>query len=402
VSAAPTGPAAAGRFPHVRVRGGARQRGRRYGELAGARVRRSIQAYDAVFAHYAQWDPARVRREALRYVEPIEAFGPAYLEELRGIADGAGLPFEDVLAINVRTEVMYAAKARNAAAMLPRTLECTAFAAVPTSVDAAVPTSVDAGIEAGGRPVLVGQNWDWKTHASQTVVVLEVDPDDGPRYVTLVEAGLLAKTGLNAAGLGVVTNAMVTDRDVGAPGVPYHVMLRALLDALTPAAALATLQRATRSSSAHYLLAHRDGLALGVEATPGGFADLHLTDPDARGVIVHTNHAVHPRVAATDVGVWLMPDSVFRLQRAQRWLDTHDPGDPATYEALLADHAGHPTGICCHPEPGALPTEQDATILSVIMDLDAGTLRLADGLPCTTGYRIVDRSTFLATGEPGP
>ena len=158
MSAAPTGPAAAGRFPHVRVRGGARQRGRRYGELAGARVRRSIQAYDAVFAHYAQWDPARVRREALRYVEPIEAFGPAYLEELRGIAEGAGVPFDDVLAINVRTEVMYAAKARNAAAMLPRTLECTAFAAVPTSVDAAVPTSVDAGIEAGGRPVLVGQN----------------------------------------------------------------------------------------------------------------------------------------------------------------------------------------------------------------------------------------------------
>jgi isopenicillin-N N-acyltransferase-like protein len=367
-------------FPQVRVSGSSHERGRQYGAQCAPRVRRSVEAYAVVFEHYAGWDWDRVRVEAARYAEHIEAFGPSYAEEIRGIADGAGLTFEDVLAINVRTEVMYAAKARNAAMLLPRTLECTAFAAVPDD----------------DRAVLVGQNWDWKTHAFDTAVVLEVDPDDGPRFVTTVEAGLLAKAGFNSAGIGVVTNALVCDLDLGEPGVPYHVLLRALLDARTPAEALATLQRGTRSSSAHYLIASRDHLALGVEATPGGFADLHLTHPDSRGIVVHTNHFAHPRFDRVDVGAWLMPDSLLRLQRADRWLDRHDPFAPSTYEALLSDHAGHPTGVCCHPDLSASAPEQDSTVLSVVMDLGTMSMRLADGRPCETGYRTLDYAGFLS------
>ena len=369
-------------FPHVRTSGAARDRGRQYGERAAERVRRSVAAYAVIFEHYAAWDWDRVREEAALYAAPIAAFDESCLEEMRGIAEGADLAVEDVLAINVRTEVMYAAKARNAAMVLPRTLECTAFAAVPGD---------------DSRPVLVGQNWDWKTHASQTAVVLECAPDDGPRFVTVVEAGLLAKTGFNAAGIGIATNALVSDADRGVPGVPYHVLLRALLAATTPAEALATLQRGTRSSSAHYLVAHRDHLAISVEATPGGFTDLHVTHPDRRGVVLHTNHVLHPRPDRVDVGVWLMPDSVFRLQRADRWLDRHDPFEAATYEALLSDHAGHPTGVCCHPDPDAIAPEQDSTVLSVVMDLTAMTMRLADGRPCETGYRTLDYAEFLGS-----
>lgn len=366
-------------FPHIRIGGTAHERGRQYGEQAAQRVHRSIAAYAVVFAHYAQWDWARVRQEARRFLPPIEDFGPAYVEEMRGIADGAGVAFDDIVAINVRTEVMYAAKARNAAAILPRTLECTAFAAVP----------------ADGRAVLVGQNWDWKTHAFDTAVVLECDPDDGPRYVTAVEAGLLAKTGLNEHGIGIVTNALATDRDLGEPGVPYHVLLRALLAAETPTAALASLQKSVRASSAHYLIAHRDHLALSVEAVPGTFVDLHLALPDHRGLLLHGNHFTHPHMTAVDVGLWLMPDSVFRLQRARRWLAEHDPYDAATYETMFADHAGHPQGICCHPDPSAVPAEQDSTVLSVVMDLDALTLRIADGRPCEAAYRTVASAEFL-------
>ena len=113
-------PEATRMFPHVSVSGTAHERGRQYGMQAADRVRRSIAAYADVFAHYAQWDWARVTEEARRYVPAVEDFGPTYLEEMRGIADGAGVAFDDVMAINVRTEVMYAAKARSAAAILPR------------------------------------------------------------------------------------------------------------------------------------------------------------------------------------------------------------------------------------------------------------------------------------------
>ena len=94
-----------------------------------------------------------------------------------------------------------------------------------------------------------------------------------------------------------------------------------------------------------------------------------------------------------------MPDSVFRLQRADRRLDRADPFDPKTWEDLLGDHADHPKGICCHPDPAAIPAEQGATILSLVMDLSALTMRLAEGRPCETGYRTVEHARFLAASS---
>ena len=219
-------------YPHVRVTGSAAERGRQYGEQTEERVRRSVSAYREVFASLVGWDWATVRKEAARYEAPIAAFRPGYVAEMRGIADGAGIDFTDVLAINVRTEVMFAAKARQAAAARKQPTagpaECSSFAVAP----------------APGQPgpTLIGQNWDWLPHTADTVVVLEVSQDEGPDFVTVVEAGLLAKTGMNAAGLGPVTNALVTADDLGEPGLPYHVMLRAIMDCEGVSDAIAVLQ----------------------------------------------------------------------------------------------------------------------------------------------------------------
>ena len=356
---------------HVRVEGTSYQRGRQYGRQAAARVRLSVQAYQQTFAHYAGWDWPTVRREALRFEAPIGEFRPAYLDELRGIADGAGLDLADVLAINVRTEVMYSAKARQAPTSAKRPAECSAFAVVP----------------APGQkgPAIIGQNWDWLLPAAQTLVVLEIRQDDGPDFVTVVEAGLLAKTGMNAAGLGLVTNALVTDADVGEPGLPYHVLLRAVLDCATVTEALEALQAGPRSSSANYLIAHASGAALDIEAAPGDFTRLYPLFPED-GVLRHTNHFladIHP----ADLALWAMPSSVIRLQRLRaagtaRTLDDFGP--------LLADHADYPHSICAHPDPAYHPCEQGATIASVLMDLTAKHIWLAAGNPCQAPYERLD------------
>ena len=162
-------------FPHVRVEGSALDRGRAYGSPARDRVQRSVAAYRDVFANWAGWDWATVRREAARFEAPIAAFRPAYLDEIRGIAEGAGLDAGDVLAINVRTEVMFAARARQAAAQRHAPDGCTSFAVVPPP--------------GAGGSTLIGQNWDWLPHTSETVVVLEARQYEGPDFVTVVEAG---------------------------------------------------------------------------------------------------------------------------------------------------------------------------------------------------------------------
>jgi isopenicillin-N N-acyltransferase-like protein len=379
-------------YPHVRVAGAAEQRGRQYGEQAAARIHRSVSAYREVFAHVAGWDWATVRAEAARFEAPIAAFGPRYLAEMRGLAAGAGLDFLDVLAINVRTEVMFAAKARQAADITARPGrpgrpgECSAFAVAPPP--------------GRGGPTLIGQNWDWLPHVADTVVVLEARQDEGPDFVTVVEAGLLAKTGMNSSGLGLVTNALVTADDLGEPGLPYHVLLRAILDAENVSDALTALQAGFRSSSANYLIAHRDGVVLDVEGSPGDFSRLYVVFPDGDGIALHTNHFLSERFARRDVSVWAMPDSPVRLQRLRAGVAAAPDHSLAAFRALLSDHANYPSGICCHPDPRMAPADQGLTATSVLMDLDAGRMWLTDGNPCTEPYRELDYSGFLAKPSP--
>ncbi|MDA8318591.1 MAG: C45 family autoproteolytic acyltransferase/hydrolase [Actinomycetota bacterium] len=373
-------------YPHIRVSGGPRERGRSYGEQASDRISRSIAGYQQAFGYYAGWDWPRVRAEADRFADPIGAAYPDYLEEMRGIAEGADVDFGDILAINVRTEVMFAARARDATTLRAAPpAECTSFALAPTA-------------SATGA-TLLGQNWDWLTHCFDTVVVLEAEQDGKPNFVTVVEAGLLAKAGLNSAGLGLCTNALVTDRDTGAPGLPYHVLLRAILDCETTTEALVVLQHGTRSSAANYLLGHADGSTLDVEAAPGDFTTLSVLYPE-QGLLVHANHFLAVPPGTVDYSLWAMPDSALRYGRARTLLQAagQRPGREQV-QRLLADHAGHPSATCCHPDPREHPLEQGATVASVLIEPAERRLWIADGNPCTARFRRADYAQFLA-GDP--
>jgi isopenicillin-N N-acyltransferase-like protein len=379
-------------FPHVEVAGGPRDRGRAYGEQARERVGRSIAAYEEVFRAYADWDWGQVRRQAARYEPAIAAYEPRYVDEMRGIAEGAGVDLEDVLSINVRTEVMFAAKARAAEEASraggdgQRQGECSAFAVLPEA-------------SANGH-TLVGQNWDWLLHCFDTVVVLEVEQDEGPNFVSVVEAGLLAKTGMNSSGIGVVTNALVTDDDRGEPAVPYHVVLRALMDCENISDALSAVQRGVRSSSANYLAAHEDGIAVDVEAAPGDFSRMFLELPED-GVLLHTNHYRSPAFDRRDVSLWVMPDSPFRLERLKAEVARARPGlSLDTFRSAFGDHANYPSGLCCHPDERMEPHDRGATVASILMDLDDRRMWLADGHPCTVPYRELDVGALLSKPSP--
>jgi isopenicillin-N N-acyltransferase-like protein len=383
----------------VRVEGTSYERGRQYGAQARTRIHRSVQAYQQVFAYYAGWDWPAVRRVAAGFEAPIADFRPAYLEEMRGIADGAGLDLADVLAINVRTEVMFAAKARQAPLAGRARPQPSAGPQLPTGPQPPAECSAFAVVRDQQAATLIGQNWDWLLHAAETLILLEVRQDDGPDFVTVVEAGLLAKAGMNAAGLGLVTNALVTDADVGAPGLPYHVLLRAVLDCTTVTEALMVLQAGERSSSANYLIAHSSGAALDVEAAPGDFTRLYPLYPD-HGLLLHTNHFLSPGLLPVDLSLWAMPSSAVRLQRLRAFGAGGQHRTLEEVRGLLADHADYPHSVCAHPDPGEHPLEQGATIASLLMDLTAGQMWVAAGHPCQVGYTDVGGPASPAGAAP--
>ncbi|MBK8740163.1 MAG: hypothetical protein IPM02_11800 [Betaproteobacteria bacterium] len=98
--------------------------------------------------------------------------------------------------------------------MLPPT-----YPAEPSAVwPAARERNRDAGIAdwGGRRPPCTGgqrdsktwlaQNWDWIGAQLPAVVLLRVTGEDGRYLLTLTEAGMLAKIGMNERGLGVCLN----------------------------------------------------------------------------------------------------------------------------------------------------------------------------------------------------
>jgi isopenicillin-N N-acyltransferase-like protein len=364
--------AGAGEYPRIVAAGPPRELGLKYGRAARDRIRRSIKAYTDVFDYYAHMSWADARRRARAFVPAIRDYDERCLSQLEGMAEGAGLEFEDLLALNLRTEVMFGGTLHGAASAHRPAGECTAVVALPEATD--------------DGHTLLAQNWDWLIHTRDTTVVLEARPDDRPAFVTVVEAGLLAKTGMNENGVGVATNTVISDRDAGKPGVPYHVVLRSLLEAESVADALSRLYRATRSSSANYLVASGDGLAMDAECLPGGPQNV-LVDLPRDGLLVHANHFVSTQFKAVDVGLPTMPDSLFRSSRLSSLLKRSAGAvSKARLQKSFTDHAGHPFGVCSHEDVRTVPVDQYATIASLVMDLTERRIWLASGTPCSAPY----------------
>ena len=365
-------------YRRIRVSGEAHDRGMQYGREARDEVLRCRTAYEEAFQNSVGWSWTQAIDATAGLVGPVESAFPQYLDEMRGIAQGAGLTFEDVFTMNARTEVIWAATVRQSESergWLAR--ECSAFALLPSRT-------------ADGH-TLIGQNWDWLVHSFDSLVVLEVEQPDRPNFVTVVEAGLLAKFTMNSAGLGVAVNALVTSADMAEPGIPFHVLIRAFADCESLTDAVYIASHHIRSSSGNYLIGHADGIAVNLETAPGDYRGVTPILP-VDDALVHTNHFVREVPGSRDVAHYAMADSLVRLQLVQKSIaEAKEPATVASLRDALSNHADFPAAVCCHPDPREPRWQQWATVTSVVLDLDARAMYVSDGNPCQNDYR---RLTF--------
>jgi len=73
------------------------------------RIRKGASHYFAQLKELSL-DASGVAELVRDYLPVIEAFEPTYIEEMHGIAEGAGVPFEDIVLLNARTEILKLAK----------------------------------------------------------------------------------------------------------------------------------------------------------------------------------------------------------------------------------------------------------------------------------------------------
>lgn len=346
----------------ISVSGGPRERGRAYGAQARDRVHGTIALYERLIGYHTGLSWSEVRDLAGPFVEPIEAYDQRLLPEIEGVAEGAGVDAEDMLAVNLRTELL--SVQRRPGTTPP--LECTALAVTP-------------GTQTPGH-VLIGQNWDWTPRAAETCVVLVSAPHDGPRSVTVVEAGILAKCGANAAGIGVAANALSSSGDRGQAGVPFHAILRRILSSSSSEEAREAVMAPSRASSGNYLIASADGRSVDLEAAPGG-PDMVAAFEGPR--LIHTNHFLRSIAPLKDMAL-LEPGSTSKHRHAvaSRAFEAADSQGIEGMVTTLRDHDGRPGSVCKHRNPSLVEWDDSVTVATVVADLTEGTMWVSQGPSC--------------------
>lgn len=61
--------------------------------------------YEAFFKQKTKLSWKEVQQEARKFLPYLQSSWPDYVDEMEGLADGAGVEFESILALNVRTEI---------------------------------------------------------------------------------------------------------------------------------------------------------------------------------------------------------------------------------------------------------------------------------------------------------
>ncbi|MFF3378745.1 C45 family autoproteolytic acyltransferase/hydrolase [Streptomyces sp. NPDC002680] len=366
-------------LPVVEISGTPAQRGRQYGEAVAGQLAASLAYYEEAFGASSGLTWQQVTARANRWLGPVRDYAPHLVEEMQGIADGAGVDLLDVLALNARGEVIYDDSFSGMREFGEVREEepaegCTSFAAY--------------GPASGDGHVWAGQNWDWRAGVQDTVVMLRIVQPPKPTLLMQVEAGQIGRQGASSAGIALNANGLGGRFDE-AVGLPQTVIRRSVLDQPSITDALNVLCRTRAHIASNALLTCREGFAVDLETTPAGHGWLYPTD----GLLVHGNHYQAGVPTALAAGYRpLSPDSLVRVPRAEEGLrrlrDATGPDETRKLiKQSMSDHLGHPESLCTHADPREPEIKHWTTLVSSCVDLTAGDYHVTAGTPCDHEYQ---------------
>ncbi len=338
-----------GSFPLVEASGPPYERGVQIGRQIAERIATSVAIYERVFERRTlAWSD--VRLAAGRYMPRLEAFDGAIAGEIRGIAAGAERPVEDIVALNARTELLYGKGLRSD----PAPDGCTGVVALPEAT-------------ADGH-LIHGQNWDWFDGCKDSAVVMRLEREDGVRMLTFVEAGIVARAGMNSHGIAVTGNFLACPQQPAEDAVPLPLIRRRILESRLFAEAIGGVLKARRPFANNLMISDAAGEAIDLETTP---EEVFWEKPD-RGLLVHANHfrTAAARARVVDTGLSGSPSSIYRDSRVERRMrQSLGHISRADMEDALADTYGSPSAVLAAPgSDGSSGEESCSTVATVIMD----------------------------------
>lgn len=251
-----------GAVPLLRLRGSPYEMGYEQGRI----FRHEMGELNKALHRELSRDPSLSEERLRRALSLFESQIPArFLEEMRGLAHGSGIPLKEVLVANVIYEVW---------SLGGGGFSCSSL----------------VGRDEGGG-LIVGRNLDYRSFEGALLkgaVLLALTPHGKNPFLKVGFAGMAGVwTGVNSKGLFVAMHTALSE-DLSPKGLPVNLLLRKVLEeAGSLEDALSIIKDTGRVSGANILLVDgARGRAIVAETTA---SHLVVREPEQHGLVV-TNH----------------------------------------------------------------------------------------------------------------
>jgi len=353
----------------VEARGTHRQVGQQVGEACRELIRESLKEFETDLPPGITWGD--IHYQGALYEAASREVYPQYIEELEGIAEAAGVPFEHIF-LSMCEELWETAAWRDPTLRAKK--GCSDMAA--------------RGKATTDGSTLVAHTNDLLPEAEKSIVLLKIQADHEPEFLGVSPGGVAISAGFNAAGISLTGNQLYNN-DIR-PGVPRLLVVRAILASTHLPQAMQTCLLPQRASSYNNVIADPDGEVYSMEGSATDCEALYIEED----ILAHTNHYLSPAMRRYEADRSILSSSILRYNRAMRLLrENYGTLSPQRFQELLADHAGFPASICKH---GPVT----ATVFSIIIQPERRLAWIGLGRACETVYHEYRLEPYTPVERP--
>lgn len=297
-------------------------------------------------------DKSELEKHIHLYQEEIAMFCPELMEEIKGLAKGAGISIKEAVLLQIRRELI-------GTKSFTLVGDCSSF-----------------GIKQDQQQVS-GQTIDLNGDMTNLGFVYKIKQDSEklPDILMYSFAGLLGYMGMNSFGLSVLINMVVSDD--WKVGIPPYLLVRKFLNCKTIEECIEIAEKIPRASSRSFTISDQNRQIT-----------LELTGSDYRVIkgdyLLHTNHYLHEELKKQEsMNIFSYNSSVQRLKLLEEKI-TKTKLSLEHIKTVFADHSLYPVGICAHNRSNIHLNE---TVASIVMYPKEGLMYAAKGKGCKGVYQ---------------
>ena len=278
---------------------------------------------------------------------------PQYIEELKGISEGAGLDFTDIWLMNINSEI--------------------------SSINSEPPGCSTIYYKDNYHNYLF-HNEDGDKAYYDKMLMVKVEPPSGIKFYSMIYPGIIAgvATGFNSQGICQSTNYISTINPK--IGIPRFFLGRKILESNTLSEAISIAISEPRAHPWHHnLFSFKTGIYASVETLPDGKINVQYPD---YGAYIHTNHTIglNTENYKDEDLEYRNTSSLPRMLALQGLLSNEELGSNGFDKIMrfMGSHKNRPYSPCHHP----VDEIRGQTLATVFFNIKNHSMRVYKGNPC--------------------